>query len=213
MRATMEFGSMGKWKIVLAAIAALGFTAAMVPARAADLGAAPTISALADDAAARIEATEDYLRRRAVLLMIRATFNLLAREDVGRALEADAALIGARGPSEGELARLDRDLLAEGSYYLVSLRYLAELGGAAWPGDRPEIVYANDALVKLDTLQDELIEAVETRSDPLPVLVQAQDILALSEGFPQVPPRLEQFARRDAIVERAMAEHGPRTNT
>ncbi|MDP1730130.1 MAG: hypothetical protein Q8L54_02925 [Devosia sp.] len=206
---------MGKWRMLLAAaVAALTCAAAIVPARAADmgLGAPPAIAAVPGDAAARIAAAEDYLRRRAVLLLIRATFNLLADDEVPRALEADAARIGANGPGEGELARLDRDLLAEGSYYLVSLRYLAELGGAAWPGDRPESSYANDALVRLDVLQDQLLEAVETRSDPLPIFAQAQDIMALSEGFAKVPARLERFARRDAIVERVLAGHGPRTS-
>jgi hypothetical protein len=215
MGAMMAFGPMGKWRVLLtAAIAASSLGAAILPAGAADIGLrAPPLATVPGDADARVEATTDYLRRRAVLLMIRATFNLLLDADVARELEADAGLLGARGPSEDELVRLDRDLLAEGSYYLVSLRYLTEVGGAAWPSDRPEIAYSNDALAQLDDLQDQLLEAVESRGDPLPILVQAQDILALSEGFTEVPPRLEHFAHRDAIVEGVMAEHGPRTGT
>lgn len=184
------------------------------PVAAADpgAGAPPPISA-PDEAAIGSEALDDYLRRRAVLLMIRSTFNLLLPADVPRVLAADVRRIGAAGPSEEESLQLDNDLLAEGSYYLVSLRYLAETGGAVWPSDRPESSYANDSLVELDALQDQLIEAIEQRADPLPILQEAQAILALTEGFTKTPASLDRFADRDAIIEDVLAKHGPRTKT
>src|SRR5690606_2420898 len=123
-------------------------------------------------------------------------------------LERAAKTLGPAGPSESQLARLDRDLLAEGSYYLVSLRYLTEAGGAAWPGGRPESSYVFDALVTLDALLDRLIEAVNERADPLAIFVEGQRVLALTEGFLRVPPQLDRFGDRDAMVTRVLARHG-----
>jgi len=201
---------MGSWRMLLAAaIAAQCCVVLALPIRAADLRAGPP-AFLAEDAG---EAAEDYLRRRAVLLMIRATFDLLLDEDVPRELAADITRIGAAGPSEGQSALLDRDLLAEGSYYLVSLRYLAETGGAVWPGDRPESSYTNDALVMLDGLQDRLIDAINERTDPLPIFEEAQTILALTEGFSRVPASLDHFGGRDSIVEEVLADHRFTTNS
>ena len=199
---------MGKPQVLLAAaIAALSCVAAVIPARAADMGAgAPPAVGVPSDSKSRVETAAGYLRRRAVLLMIRATFDLLRDEDVPGALAADSARIGAAGPSEEEAARLDRDLLAEGSYYLVSLKYLAEAGGAVWPDDRPERSYASAALVALDALQDRLIAAVHARTDPLSIFEQAQDILALTEGYIDVPAALDHFAGRDLIVERILRD-------
>lgn len=201
---------MGKWRmLLLVAIAAQSCVVLALPIRAADLRMGPP-AVVAGDAG---EAADDYLRRRAVLLMIRATFDLLLDEDVPRVLAGDIVRIGTAGPSEGQSAQLDRDLLAEGSYYLVSLRYLAETGGAVWPNDRPESSYANDALVTLDGLQNQLIDAINERTDPLPIFEEAQRILALSEGFSEVPASLDHFDGRDVIVEEVLADHGPTTNS
>ena len=201
---------MNKWKeLLVAAIATLVVDVARGAALAADLHAAPR----PETAAENTESAVDYLRRLAVLGMIRATFNVIATEDIEAVLERAANAFGAGGPSEFDVARLDRDLLAEGSYYLVSLRYLAESGGAAWPSDRPEIAYTNDALVTLDSLQDRLIDAVNEEADPLPIFKEAQRILALSEGFLAIPVEMDRFKDRDAMVEQVLANHGPTART
>jgi hypothetical protein len=193
---------MGKLRMLLLAAMALPLALGpALPGTAADLGAGRPLLAAPASAAA----TADYLRRRAVLLMIRATFDLVADEEVPQLLAADLQRLEGNGPAEHELARLDRELLAEGSYYLVSLRYLAEVGGAVWPADRPESAYANDALVALEALQQRLIKAVNSRADPLPIFEQAQAILALSEGFVRVPADMDHFAGRDAIVAQLLA--------
>jgi hypothetical protein len=160
-----------------------------------------------------VAALESHLKRQAVLLMIRASFDVVQYDTVPDILAAEARRLGAGGPSEHDLARLDRDLLAEGSYYLVSLRYLAATGGAIWPADRPERFYVNDALVRLEALQEQLIEAVEARADPLPILKEAQAIHGLTEGLAEVPEALDYFGRRDVIVEEALATDGLRTST
>lgn len=201
--------------LAVAVAAALPGTAASI---AADMalrapGAAETVVDEKVEPAGAATALEAYLRRQAVLMMIRATFDVVPHDEVRGELAAEARRLGAAGPSEYDLDRLDRDLLAEGSYYLVSLRYLALVGGAIWPADRPERFYVSDALVRLEALQEQLMEAVETRADPLPILREAQAIHALTEGLAEVPEELDYFVRRDAIVEEVLATHGPRTST
>jgi hypothetical protein len=159
------------------------------------------------------QATQSYVERDAVLLMIRTTFNVVAEADVESLLEQDLKRIGGAGPSQADLVRLDRDLVAEGSYYLVSLKYTIEAGGAVWPTERPERNYENDALAVLDSLQDQLIDDVETGADPLPVFVKAQQILALTNGEKDVPASADRFGRRDALVKQALAAAAPWADT
>ena len=161
-------------------LAVLVLGEAAVPTRAADMRATNPADhgAPADPEAAEAHdgtaALEDHLASNAVLLLIRMTFNLLDADDVHRQLTSNIHRLATSGPIESDLIALDRALLAEGSYYLVSMRYLIQAGGAAWPTDRPARFYENDALVKLAALQERLFEAVETRADPLPIFLAAQ---------------------------------------
>ena len=203
-------------KLLLALAISLPLLLAARGPLAADMAVPPAPAAAAAEAAEpadAVAALDAYLKRQAVLLMIRASFDVVPHNEVPDELAAEARRLGANGPSDHDLERLDRDLLAEGSYYLVSLRYLAALGGAIWPADRPERFYVNDALVRLEALQQRLIEAVAVRTDPLPILTEAQAIHAWTEGLAEVPEDLDYFARRDAIVEQVLATDGPRTST
>jgi hypothetical protein len=195
-----------RWTALLfaAALATPGVT--LAPSKAADIATGSPPAVTIDDAQA---ATEAYLRRRAVLLMIRSTFDVIAGEEVPAILVADLEALGTDGPSDAELAILDRDLLAEGSYYIVALRYLIGFGGAAWPGDRPETSYVNDALVRLDALQDNLVAAIAQRADPLPLLLAVEQIRGLTEGFEQLPADMKRFEGRDELVRNVIAENGP----
>lgn len=157
--------------------------------------------------------TVHYLNSRALLLMVRATFDVLEQHDIEAELIADAKRLGAVGPSAEEVALLERDLLAEGSYYIVSLKYLTLVQGAAWPTDKPELTYARDALVRLDSLLDQLPAAIATGADPLPVFEQAQDLLLLSDGLAETPADRDMFAGRDALVTRIIEQYGPSART
>jgi hypothetical protein len=194
--------------ILVLVIAVHGATALHAP-RAADLGLAAVPPDMVD---ARIQ-TESYLRRFAVLLMIRSSFNVVAVEEIEARLVAEAMRVGAAGPHEDDQVRLDRELTAEASYYLVSLQYLTVVGGAVWPDDRPEVHYASDALVALESLAVRLQESVLERTDPLPVLEEAQRILALTEGYRDVPPDRDRFGGRDELVTAALAAIGSRLPT
>ena len=159
------------------------------------------------------EVTERYLQDRAVLLSIRATFNILDQTDIEPALIADLEQMTRNGPSQSQLDELELNLLTEGSYYLVSLEYVVRAGGAAWPDDRPAVNYDNDALVQLDALKRSLLDIVETQADPLPVFVEAQRIMALTNGEKDIPPAADVFAGRDAMVKRALDRAAPWTST
>jgi hypothetical protein len=172
---------------------------AVVSAHAADMPARPEIRV------AETESVADYLDRLAVLLMIRATFDVVEADAVGVQLDEAAKAIGEdTAPAEAS-ATLDRELLTEGGYYLVSLRYLALAGGAAWPDDRSEASYERDAVNELEGLEAALIDSVAARRDPLPVLLAGQHIYGLTEGYKDLPAEMDRFARRDALVEAALA--------
>lgn len=194
----------------IAAIAALIILPQSLPTTSRDetLTAAPTAIA-----ATNALALEDYLKRRAVLLLIRSQFDVVPRGQIEDVLAADAQRLGGAPPSPGDADALDRDLLAEGSYYLVSLRYLIQSGGAAWPHDRAGAAYDEAALIRLDFLLERLFVAVQARTDPLPVFLEAQDIQALAEGFKTPPDSWGRFSDRDRLVTQVIANHGPVART
>ena len=199
---------MRRWAILR--LAALMTLLAMTGvASAADMPRNDTPSA--PDAAR--EATLHYLNNRALLLMVRSTFDVVEHGDIEAGLIADAEGLTAAGPSADEMDLLDRDLLAEASYFIVSLKYLTLVQGAVWPADKPETVYANDALVHLDSLQEQLQADIAGGADPLPVLEQVQDLLLLSEGLTETPPDRDIFAGRDALVTNVLEQYGPWART
>lgn len=169
------------------------------PAGAADFPPKPEVVVVGPESAA------DYLDRLAVLLMIRATFDVVDPQDIGPALADAARAIGGGTATAEASATLDRELLTEGGYYLVSLRYLALVGGAAWPDDRSEATYQRDAVFELEGLEAALVDSVAARRDPLPVLLAAQHILGLTEGYTDLPAEMDRFGNRDALVAAALA--------
>ena len=146
-----------------------------------------------------------YLERKALVLLVREKFDVLAPDDVAPLLAADLGRMGAAGPSLHDEAELDRQLRGEGSYYLVSIEYLVRGGGAAWPQDRPASAYVNDALVQLAALADRLAASIAAGGDPLPVFLAAQRLEALAEGETTLPAAADRFGRRDELVRAALA--------
>ncbi len=186
--------------LALMALMALGATLAA----AADLGAGGT--------EAPPDMARHYLSNQTLLLMVRATFDVVERDDIEAEMVALAQRLGPSGPSQEVIDALDRTLLAEASYFLVSLRYTTLVDGAVWPDDKPEGTYTNDAIVLLESLERQLDDAIATGRDPLPVLQQLQQLWLLSEGMKDVPPERDMFANRDEIVAQALAAQTPREN-
>ncbi len=179
----------------------VGIAFASVPGSAADL--AGTIEPPAATQAPDEEQLRSYVARRAVVYQIRASFDVIRPDEIELLLLADALNAAGPGYAAAE-AELDRDLLSEGNYLLVSLKYLIAADGAAWPSDRPASSYANDALIRIAALQDELRRVVVEQDDPLPVMLEANLILAQSEGLTEPVEGLDFFSDRDAIVEQVI---------
>ncbi|MDB5542383.1 MAG: hypothetical protein JWQ89_4110 [Devosia sp.] len=151
----------------------------------------------------------EALSRFLSLEMIRATFDVVRREDLEPALEEQSARWKSRPPTLSELADLNQQLLTEASYYLVSLSYVVQSGGAVFPSDRSEMIYANDTVSKLEDLRRQLVDAFETGGDVVPVLTEAERIRALTEGYRNVPKNLGIFDEHGALLDKALAE-GPK---
>jgi hypothetical protein len=183
----------------LAGVLLLSLSVAAVPLQAADLGPTPS-----EEAAPTTSTLREALSRYLSLEMIRATFDVVPRDELGAALEQQARRWSKAAPPAEALAELDQQLLSEASYYLVSLSYLVQVGGAAFPADRAEMVYANDTLSKLDDLRRQLFDAIETGGDVLPVLVEAERIRALTEGHASAPDDFGVFAEHEALLDKVI---------
>lgn len=171
-------------------------------AQAADLAAQPS-SLHANLPSEKLEAA---LSRYLTLEMIRATFDVVGRDELKDRLELEALRWGKASPSPAAAADLDRQLLAEASYYLVSLSYVIQVGGAAFPDDKAEMVYANDTLVRLEALQRELPEAIANDGDVLAIMQEAERIRALTEGYAEIPEGFSVFNAHAAILEEVAAK-------
>jgi len=187
--------------------AALMAFASAVPA--ADLGVPPPFGAQANSGPGLETALSRYL----ALEMVRTTFDVIPREDIKARLKAEAHSWGGIAPSLEEAADIDRQLLAEASYYLVSLSYVVQVGGAAFPDDKSEAVYTNDTLVRIDSLQRRLTDAIADGSDVTAVLAEAEEIRALTEGYTSVPDDFGVFGEHSAILAEVLAELTQGTRT
>jgi hypothetical protein len=169
--------------------------------RAADYVAPPV--AAADVGHVRlIPAMSRYLS----LAMVRATFDVVPREELKAVLETEVRRWGGVAPSPEAAADIDGQLLAEASYYIVSLSYVVQVGGAAFPDELSDPGFANDTLVRLDSLQRQLGEAIESGGEVLPVLEAVEQIRGLTEGYAELPPGFGVFGEHAAILAEVAAE-------
>lgn len=147
----------------------------------------------------------DALSRYLSLEMIRASFDVVPREDLEARVEEEARRWGRKTPTAEMLADIDQELLAEGSYYIVSLSYVVQVGGAVFPHDKSETVYANDTVDRLNTLRRELFAAVANGDDVLPILLEVERTKALTEGNISAPADSGLFIRHDEILTAILA--------
>lgn len=148
----------------------------------------------------------DALSRYLSLEMIRATFDVIPREDLEARLEEEALHWGKSTPTAEMLADVDQQLLAEASYYIVSLSYVVQVGGAVFPDDKAEVVYQNDTIDRLDTLRRELFATVANGGDVLPILSEVEEVKALTEGNRSVPDDTGLFTRHDEILDAVLGK-------
>ncbi len=160
----------------------------------------PETRPVADAVAVRETTLANYL----ALALTRVTFDVLPAGQVEGEVERKLVAWGGGAPSEAERAEIGRQLLAEGSYYLTSLSYLIQAGGAVFPDDRSETSHAGDALVQLDALQRRLADGIAAGEDVSGVLVEAERIRALTEGYAEPPPDFGPLAHHADMLERAV---------
>lgn len=187
---------------------------AVGPSVAADMPSSPpppTTSTLSPERVAT--AIENYVTREAALLTLRARFDVVPLDDVPVLLRQQLEALSGNEPSAWIEDKLDRDLLAEMSYFAISLKYLIESGGSLWPGDRDESSYVNDALVELDAVLDEIPDAVQGHADPLPLLRRLERIYWWTEGYAEAPAGEDHFEGVEALIGGALDDAGPRAAT
>ena len=172
-----------------------------LPAAGADLTV--SVPPTEADAGDRVE-REATLSNALSLLLVRVTFDVTAIEDVEPALDARLVAWGIGAPSAGERDEIERQLLAEASYYIVSLRYLIEVGGAAFPADRAETAYASDTLVRLDSLERALGDRLAMHLEVADLLGEVEAIRALTEGYAEPPDDFGVFTRHAALLQRLL---------
>lgn len=153
----------------------------------------------------------EALSRYLSLEMVRATFDVVARDDLEALLEAQAVRWHGAVPTAAELADIDGQLLAEASYYIVSLTYLVQVGGAVFPSDKAEAVYANDTIVRLDDLRRQLFEAIQSGSDIVPILAEVERIRALTEGYTSIPNGFGVFDQHGKLLDAALTRQAKGT--
>lgn len=149
----------------------------------------------------------EYVERRALLHIIRATFDVEAVDDLPLLVAGDRDAAETSGVTEEAIARLNTALIAEGSYFIVSLEYLIKAGYPAWPEDRPPDTYVNDALALLQPLPAELAASVGSGEDPIAVLQAAAQVYRWTEGEQDdvAPTGKADFDARDTLVDAAFA--------
>lgn len=175
----------------------------------ADLGAvSPTDALLPDEAALRA-----YLSRRSSLYEIRQSFDVMSGEEAADALHSDALLAIAGQVTERDLIETEDDLLAEASYFLVSLRYLVTSGFPAWPEDRPASSYERDALAILGPLTGQLRASLDAGDDGAEILRSASIVYWWVEGQVSPAPERADFTNIDGLVDKAISEATDETNT
>jgi hypothetical protein len=159
-----------------------------VPAGSSDLPLSPvTLSAA--------------VHEKALLYKLRAAFDVVDESDIPDLLADDARRFASAGVSAEEKQRLLNDLLAEGSYYIVSLDYLISAGGPNWPLDKAASAYESEAASALATLRYNWLEVTSTTTlagerfgEMYDILQQVDQINAWTEGQLEVTPELDHFA-------------------
>jgi len=152
----------------------------------------------------RSDALREALFDRAVLYSLRAAFDVIESRDIPGLLQIDRAQLVSSDRASRESGAVREDLLAEGSYYIVSLRYLVEFGGANWPANRSGAEYERDAANLLETLQGQWLDAVLNNGDPLTILRQVDLINAWTQGYAILPAELDHFGDIESLVAQAM---------
>jgi hypothetical protein len=148
---------------------------------------------------------QQALMERVSLLLVRQRFDVLSSDDVSDILVQDATRFETSGIQASDEAAVQNQLMAEGSYFIVSLQYLIGSGGANWPIDKAASVYDQQASTKLADLQARWFAAVKTHGDLLSILREIDQVDAETDGQTAATGDHDHFAGAEALVESALA--------
>lgn len=187
-----------RFRALSSAVLSVALLCATLPTRAADLAVPPPPWA-------------ETVREEAILYDLRAAFDVVDPVDIPGLLRDDARQFAAAGVDAAKQSRLRNDLLAEGSYYIVSLAYLISGGGPNWPADKAGSVYATEAMALLATLREQWLD-VTRRGEPedgdaaqmLKILRQVDQVNAWTDGQTGVTPDLDHFADTELLAGQAV---------
>jgi hypothetical protein len=151
----------------------------------------------------------ETLREDAILYQIRATFDVVDPIDIPKLLRDDAHRYAASPVSGDEQRRLNDDLAAEGSYYIVSLAYLVSAGGPVWPADKASAIYESEATQRLTALRQRWLDATRidapsSAGEMLSILRGVDEINAWTEGRATLTPDLSHFDDTESLVQSAI---------
>lgn len=149
------------------------------------------------------------IERLSILYLIRASFDVMDPEALSEQLATDLRGLELGGLGDATNTALEESLMAEGSYYITSLRYLIEAGGANWPSDKAASTYDRESLETLAALQHEWLIAVVSDGDLYSLALAADQLNALTEGYLDVPPHLDHFSQYHRLVHATMAKARP----
>jgi hypothetical protein len=183
------------------AVFALVLVFGSLPVGGADLGSQPVDPGVSNEATVL-----SYLSRRAVIYEIRRSFDVITEDEMTDALQADAADALASGIAEEAVAETEDELLGEGSYFIVSLRYLVISGFPAWPEDRSANTYKLDSLAILAPLLRQLRTSIEAGGEASDVLTSAAQVYWWTEGERQPRAEKANFDHIDSRVSEAIED-------
>ena len=169
------------------------------PAIAADMAVAPPV----DSVPVSVQTPRDYVEGRALLHLIRATFDVEPLASVKDLVAADAADAIANGVTEQQTRQLQTELVTEGGYFLISLRYLIDAGFPNWPEARSATSYERDARMLLEPLPEQLLATVLANEDPIAIFDTAGQVYWWTEGADESLDGRADFSQRDALVDAA----------
>ncbi len=185
-------------------MACVAMAAVAAPATSADLRIPPIA-----ERPVPAQSVQRFLEGRALLHILRATFDVVDVQSLPSLVEADARGALAQGVTVEQARELQTALLVEGGYFLTSLTYLLDAGFPNWPDDRSAATYERDARMMLGELPERLVATLLGGEDPIDIFAAAARVYWWTEGMDGPLNGRADFARRDALVDEAIARLAP----
>ncbi len=184
-------------------LCALSLAAPSLPVTAADLGASAPVTAPVQSLATRTAS------RLILLTLTRVRFDILPANAVMAGLKRRISGWSDPDVLVADAAMIDRDLLAEGCYFLTSIAYTIRAGGAVFPPGENEADAAANTLADLAALRDQLMAGIVTGDDLSPVFRRAESLWTLTGGM--APDTGNPFDRYESLLAAILGTEKPAT--